>query len=260
VALGNIGVADGRPVDVGVEVRVLVTVGRGVKVGGRLAVGVAVAVGVLVGVSVGKSPMKVGIGVIWGGGAGESSAASATVSTPNTATKIKRVMALKNPLRRTMGNPLIFERVQPKKSVERQKDSTKWKFRGIVSLWYGGRAHPNLSTCISGRAEKELSGMDRKFQITSAKSGAAFGVRVVTRAEVAEIGGTNEEGALRVRLTADSAEADEANTELMALFASVLGVKANQVEIVAGHQSRDKIMCVLDVSASELESKLGIRS
>ncbi|MCU0463386.1 MAG: DUF167 domain-containing protein [Anaerolineae bacterium] len=102
--------------------------------------------------------------------------------------------------------------------------------------------------------------MDRKFQITSAKSGAAFAVRVVTRAEVAEITGTNEEGALRVRLTAESAEDDAANTELVKLFASVLGVTAKQVEIVAGHGSRDKMLCVLDVSAEELESKLGIRS
>lgn len=102
--------------------------------------------------------------------------------------------------------------------------------------------------------------MDRKFQITSAKSGAAFGVRVVTRSEVAEISGTNEDGALRVRLTAESAEAEEANTELMELFARTLGVKTSQVEIVAGHNSRDKILCVLEISASELESKLGIRS
>ncbi len=100
--------------------------------------------------------------------------------------------------------------------------------------------------------------MDRKFQITSAKSGAAFAVRVVTRSDTAEITGTNEDGALRVRLTADSAEEAEANNELIALFASVLGVSAKQIEIVAGHTSRDKMLCVLELSAAELEAKLGI--
>lgn len=101
--------------------------------------------------------------------------------------------------------------------------------------------------------------MDRKFQITSAKSGAAFGVRVVTRSDAAEVTGVSEEGALRVRLTADSPETDEANTELVTLFAQMLGVGVNQIEIVAGAQSRDKVLYVLELSALELETKLGIR-
>ncbi|MCU0475628.1 MAG: DUF167 domain-containing protein [Anaerolineae bacterium] len=101
--------------------------------------------------------------------------------------------------------------------------------------------------------------MDRKFQITSAKSGAAFAVRVVTRSDTAEITGSNDDGALRVRLTADSADAPEANTELVELFASVLGVTPKQIEIVAGHNQPDKVLCVLELNASELEAKLGIR-
>lgn len=97
---------------------------------------------------------------------------------------------------------------------------------------------------------------DRKFQITSAKGGAAFTVRVVTRADSVSLAGVQEDGALRVRLTASEASDPEANTELIAFFAERLGVKPTSIEIVAGHSSRDKLLCVIDVSSDELEERL----
>lgn len=100
--------------------------------------------------------------------------------------------------------------------------------------------------------------MDRKFQITSATGGAAFAVRVVTRADAAALAGVQEDGALRVRLTAQDAGLPEANTELVEFFASLLDVGQERVEIVAGANQRDKILCVLDVSSTELEQKLGV--
>jgi uncharacterized protein YggU (UPF0235/DUF167 family) len=100
--------------------------------------------------------------------------------------------------------------------------------------------------------------MDRKFQITSAKGGAAFAVRVVTRSDEAGLAGTQEDGALRVRLTASDAGDPEANRELVGFFAELLGVKQSNVEIVAGQSQRDKLVCVLNVSSDDLEQKLGI--
>ncbi len=100
--------------------------------------------------------------------------------------------------------------------------------------------------------------MDRKFQITSAKGGAAFTVRVVTRSDAVGLAGVQEDGALRVRLTASDAGDPEANKELVGFFAGLLGVKPSSVEIVAGQGQRDKLLCVLDVSSDDLEEKLGI--
>ena len=107
VRLGNSGVMVGGRVLVAVGVGVEVLVGRGVKLGGKLAVAVAVAVGVWVGVSVGSSPIKVGSGVMSGGGGGRKISATAKVMIPNAARKMMRVMALKNPLRRTMGKSCL---------------------------------------------------------------------------------------------------------------------------------------------------------
>ena len=39
--------------------------------------------------------------------------------------------------------------------------------------------------------------MDRKYEITSAKGGAAFTVRVVTRSESVSLAGVQEDGSLR---------------------------------------------------------------
>ncbi len=100
--------------------------------------------------------------------------------------------------------------------------------------------------------------MDRKYEITSAKGGAAFTVRVVTRSESVSLAGVQEDGSLRVRRTADDAGDSEANKELIGFFAEFLGVRPASVEIVAGHSSRDKVLCVLDLTSDELEQKLGM--
>jgi uncharacterized protein (TIGR00251 family) len=94
----------------------------------------------------------------------------------------------------------------------------------------------------------------RNLEITDAQGGAAFNVRVVTRAEQAEVAGVGDDGLLKVRLTAPSAE--EANEELVAFLAEALEVEPNKVEIVAGHSSRDKIVSVQDVLPEVLEERL----
>ena len=83
----------------------------------------------------------------------------------------------------------------------------------------------------------------RKFQITDAVGGAAFAVRVVTRARKREIVGINEDGALKIRLTSPPAEG-RANEELIAFLADQLGVAKSRIEIVAGHTGREKLVSV----------------
>lgn len=96
--------------------------------------------------------------------------------------------------------------------------------------------------------------MSRKFEITDAKRGAAFTVRVVTRAAKTEIVGV-QEGTLKIRLTA-SPNDGQANTQLVTFLAQRLGVPEKSVEIVAGREARDKWVSVEGVTTAEVEERL----
>jgi hypothetical protein len=99
-----------------------------------------------------------------------------------------------------------------------------------------------------------MSEHDIKFKITNAQGGAAFAVRVVPRASQNEISGRYGE-AIKVRLTSTLAEG-AANEALVEFLSEKLAVRANQIEILAGHASRDKIVCVVGLTPQELEQRL----
>ena len=98
---------------------------------------------------------------------------------------------------------------------------------------------------------------NRKFEITDARGGAAFAVRVVTRADVSEIVGTQEDGALRVRLVASPAGDPAANAELVQLLSKELQVEPSKIEIVAGANGRDKMISVEGITTADLDSRFG---
>lgn len=97
--------------------------------------------------------------------------------------------------------------------------------------------------------------MNRNFKITDAKRGAAFTVRVVTRAQKNEIVGVQEDNSLKIRLTASPNEG-QANDALIKFLAERLGVPEGNIEIVAGRESRDKWISVAGISTSDAEEKL----
>jgi uncharacterized protein (TIGR00251 family) len=97
--------------------------------------------------------------------------------------------------------------------------------------------------------------MTRKFEITDAKRGAAFTVRIVTRAQKNEIVGVEEDNSLKVRLTASTTDG-AANDALIKFLAERLGVEVSAIEIVAGQSSRDKWLSVSGISTADLEAKL----
>jgi len=97
---------------------------------------------------------------------------------------------------------------------------------------------------------------DRKFQITDAKGGAAFTVKVVTRAVDTEIVGLQEDGSLKVRLKASPAGDPAANKELIEFVAKLLEVEVAKVEVVAGEGGRDKLISVEGISTDDLEAKI----
>ncbi|MEZ4667349.1 MAG: DUF167 domain-containing protein [Anaerolineae bacterium] len=98
---------------------------------------------------------------------------------------------------------------------------------------------------------------NRKFEITDARGGAAFAVRVVTRAEASEVVGTQEDGSLKVRLVSSSAGEPAANLELIGLLAEQLEVAKERVEIVAGANGRDKVISVEGISTADVEARFG---
>jgi uncharacterized protein (TIGR00251 family) len=100
-----------------------------------------------------------------------------------------------------------------------------------------------------------MSEHDIKFKITDAQGGAAFAVRVVPRASKNEISGRYGE-AIKVKLTATPAEG-ATNEALIEFLSEKLAVRAGQIEILAGHASRDKIVCVVGLTPQELEQRLG---
>lgn len=97
----------------------------------------------------------------------------------------------------------------------------------------------------------------RNFEITDAKGGAAFTVRVVTRAVNTEVVGVQEDGALKIRLQASPAGDPAANKELVSFLADRLGVTVEKIEIVAGVNGREKVIAVEGITTDQVEEKLG---
>lgn len=97
--------------------------------------------------------------------------------------------------------------------------------------------------------------MLRDFHITDAHHGAAFTVRVITRAHCAEIAGIQDDGSLKIRLTEASTDG-RANAQLVNFLADVLQVDPAQIEIVAGADTTLKIISVVGISPSWVEERL----
>jgi uncharacterized protein (TIGR00251 family) len=95
--------------------------------------------------------------------------------------------------------------------------------------------------------------LDRKFEITDARSGAALPVRVVTQAARTELVGIQDDGSVKIRLTAPGAGDPAANQELIGFLADLLGVPPARLAVVAGEQGRDKIVSIDGMSSSDVE-------
>ena len=98
--------------------------------------------------------------------------------------------------------------------------------------------------------------VNRKFEITDARGGAALTIRVVTQAEKTEIAGVQEDGLLKIRLMASPAGDPAANQELIDFLAAQLGVPVDHVEIVAGAAGREKIVSIEGLTSNQVEERL----
>jgi uncharacterized protein (TIGR00251 family) len=86
--------------------------------------------------------------------------------------------------------------------------------------------------------------------------GILIDVRVIPRAGRSGIAGIRD-GALLVRLTAPPVEG-AANTELIEVLASALGVPKRAVTLASGERSRQKRVRVGGISESEARSRLAL--
>ncbi len=94
------------------------------------------------------------------------------------------------------------------------------------------------------------------LQITEGKEGCTFQVRVVPRSRRDTVVGLYGD-ALKVRLTAPP-ERGKANQALLKFLAGQLGVSPSAVEILSGHTSRQKRVCVKGVSAVSVRALLSV--
>jgi uncharacterized protein (TIGR00251 family) len=81
-------------------------------------------------------------------------------------------------------------------------------------------------------------------------------VRVLPRASRAELAGFDEEGRLKVRLTAPPVDG-EANRALLRFLAGKLKVPRRRVSLVRGASSRNKVIEVEGMETEELRRRLG---
>lgn len=94
--------------------------------------------------------------------------------------------------------------------------------------------------------------------VRDAREGATFAVRVVPRASrtgIAGVMGEGEGAVLKIALAAPPVEG-KANAELIAYLADVLEIARSKVEVVAGKQSKNKVVRVRDMSAIEVSAGL----
>ena len=64
-------------------------------------------------------------------------------------------------------------------------------------------------------------------------------------------------GRLKIKVAA-APEAGKANAAICAVVAAALGIKARQVQVVAGHGSAEKVLEVLGMEAAEVSRRLGL--
>lgn len=96
--------------------------------------------------------------------------------------------------------------------------------------------------------------MIAKFSLKESKNGPTFDITVTPRASRAGIAGQQDE-TLKVKVNALPVEG-AANEACIKLLAKELGLKKNQITILAGHKSRRKTVLVQGITAAKLAGKI----
>ncbi len=95
----------------------------------------------------------------------------------------------------------------------------------------------------------------REFKITDAAHGTALTVRIVPKASRTEIACVEEDGTLKIRLTAPPIEG-QAREELVRFLAEFLSANPQDIEVVAGLDGRKMLVTLLNVEAAEVDRRI----
>ena len=96
---------------------------------------------------------------------------------------------------------------------------------------------------------------DRQFHLHDGKKGSALAIRVTPRASHNEIVEIQNDGTVKIRLTAAPVEG-KANQALISFLSDVLEVPRSHIEIVAGINGRDKLVSILDLDAETVHERI----
>lgn len=97
--------------------------------------------------------------------------------------------------------------------------------------------------------------MTRNYKLHNGKVGSALAVRLTPKASRNAIVGIQEDGAVKVHVTASPTDGQD-NEALIALLAETLKMPVDDVSIVAGENGRDKLLSVLGMDAVTLTTLL----
>jgi uncharacterized protein (TIGR00251 family) len=96
---------------------------------------------------------------------------------------------------------------------------------------------------------------ERKFILHNGQSGAAITIRVTPKASRNEIAEIMNDGTVKVRLTSPLDEA-QTNQTLVNFLAEVLEISPSQLEIVAGHSEKNKLITVLNLDTTVVQERI----
>jgi uncharacterized protein (TIGR00251 family) len=95
----------------------------------------------------------------------------------------------------------------------------------------------------------------KTINIHSGKMGAAITVKVIPRSSRNEIAGIQEDGTIKIRLTAAPVEG-QANKALVEFLAEVLDIAKSKIEIIGGLSGRIKLITILDLDPTIVQKKI----
>ena len=92
----------------------------------------------------------------------------------------------------------------------------------------------------------------KKYRLHDGVSGTAITIRVTPRAKRNEISGIMDDGTIKIRITAPPVDG-KANQALIKYLSDIFDIKRSQIEVVAGHTGRNKLIAIEGLSPDELE-------
>ena len=96
---------------------------------------------------------------------------------------------------------------------------------------------------------------EKKFHFHDGKGGSSLAIRVTPRSSTNQLVEALNDGTIRVRLTTAASDS-KTNQELLSFLGGLLNIPASQMEIVAGQNSRDKLVAILDLDADTVHQRL----